>query len=820
MSAASERLATALADRYHLQRELGQGGMATVYLARDLKHERDVAIKVLKPELGAVLGAERFLKEIRTTANLQHPNLLPLFDSGEADGLLYYVMPFVEGETLRARLDAEQQLSVDETLRLMTLLAGALDYAHARGVVHRDLKPENILLQAGQPVIADFGIALAVAQAGGERITETGLSLGTPHYMSPEQAAGTHTVDARSDQYALGAIAYELLTGEPPHDGATTPIIVARLMTETPRAIRATRPAVAAGVEAAILRALEKAPADRFASCGAFADAMTAGARQGEAALPAPSARRTAVTKAPNRRFVAVAAALVVVAVTVLGIVATRRPEAGADAVPSVSGTNPSEGSTTAAEQSLAVLPFTSVGGDTANAYFAAGIADELSSALTRIPGLRLTGRASAAKVKERGDGAQEIGAALDVGAVLDGSVRRAGDRIRVSAELTSTADGRVLLIETFVRGLEDDFDVQDDITRAIVGALQVRLASGTSVDAAATHGGTTNLAAYDLFLRARQLYRVRNAGLVDAERYLQEAIALDPAYASAHALLASVLLVQPFYLAIRPGDVLGRGRAAAERAVALDDSLALAHVALGLAHLRAAEWPEAERALRRALALDPQVEDAHFRLAETLAQTGRVREALAPLAEATRLDPLYQTPISYTGLALAMLGRVEEARAAMRRALDLDPENLSTNAFYGYVLGYAGATDDAIAHARALVRRTDQPLRVGAAAWMLAYSGQRDEALSLQRRVEALPRGTPGRATGLMYVRVGLQDVAGALDALEEAAAEEPLIVLATLLNNLPWDPLRAEPRFAAVLRRLNLDVARLTRPDGGRSM
>ncbi|MBK8249849.1 MAG: serine/threonine protein kinase [Gemmatimonadetes bacterium] len=289
----TSRLAAALTDRYRIERELGQGGMATVYLAEDLKHQRRVAIKVLKPELGAVLGAERFLSEIRTTASLQHPHLLPLFDSGEADGLLYYVMPFVEGETLRARMLAQPQLPVDETVRLITSIASALDFAHARGIVHRDLKPENILLQAGQPVIADFGIALAVAQAGAERMTQTGLSLGTPHYMSPEQAAGMQGVDARADQYALGVIAYELLSGEPPHTGPTVQAIIARLMTEAPRSIRTTRPAVPAGVEAAILRALEKAPADRFSSCGAFADALAGAAMDSNVAARAVSVPAT-----------------------------------------------------------------------------------------------------------------------------------------------------------------------------------------------------------------------------------------------------------------------------------------------------------------------------------------------------------------------------------------------------------------------------------------------------------------------------------------------------------------------------------------------
>ena len=287
-----ERLSASLADRYTIERELGAGGMATVYLAHDIKHDRQVAVKVVKPELGAVLGAERFLSEIKVTANLHHPNLLPLFDSGAADGLLYYVMPYVEGETLRARLDREQQLPVDETIRLTTLLAAALDYAHARNVIHRDLKPENILLQAGQPMIADFGIALAVAHAGGTRVTATGLSLGTPYYMSPEQATGDRVIDARSDQYALGAVTYEMLTGEPPHTGANAQAIIARVLTETPRSVRSTRPAVTPAMDLAIHRALARPPADRFASCGDFSRALGLGATAAMTSVPDAAARR------------------------------------------------------------------------------------------------------------------------------------------------------------------------------------------------------------------------------------------------------------------------------------------------------------------------------------------------------------------------------------------------------------------------------------------------------------------------------------------------------------------------------------------------
>jgi len=282
MTPAASRLAAALSDHYRVERELGQGGMATVYLALDLKHDRKVAIKVLHPELSAVIGGERFLAEIKTTASLQHPHILGLIDSGEADGLLYYVMPFVGGESLRARLTREKQLPVEEALRLTREVASALDYAHRQGVVHRDIKPENILLQEGQALVADFGIALAVQQAGGSRMTQTGMSLGTPAYMSPEQAMGEREIGARSDVYALGAMAYEMLAGEPPFTGPNSQAIVAKVLTEAPPTLRTRRPLVTAAAEAAVLTALQKLPADRWGSAREFADALTRGGDGGE----------------------------------------------------------------------------------------------------------------------------------------------------------------------------------------------------------------------------------------------------------------------------------------------------------------------------------------------------------------------------------------------------------------------------------------------------------------------------------------------------------------------------------------------------------
>jgi Tol biopolymer transport system component/tRNA A-37 threonylcarbamoyl transferase component Bud32 len=321
---ALSRLTHALADRYALDRELGEGGMATVYLADDLKHRRKVAIKVLRPELAAVIGAERFLKEIETTASLQHPHILPLLDSGETDGFLYYVMPFVAGESLRDRLTRDKQLPVEEAVRIAKEVAGALDYAHRHNVIHRDIKPENILLHDGSALVADFGIALAASKAGSTRMTETGMSLGTPHYMSPEQAMGEREISARSDVYALGCITYEMLTGDPPFTGSTAQAIVARVLTETPRSLTTQRRTIPPHIEGAVLTALEKLPADRFESAREFAEALDgrgAGRPGGTIARPAPA---SAVP--PHRLTAAMSIALLATALALWGWL---RPRAG-----------------------------------------------------------------------------------------------------------------------------------------------------------------------------------------------------------------------------------------------------------------------------------------------------------------------------------------------------------------------------------------------------------------------------------------------------------------------------------------------------------
>lgn len=473
-----------------------------------------------------------------------------------------------------------------------------------------------------------------------------------------------------------------------------------------------------------------------------------------------------------------------------------------------------------AEERSLAVLPFTSVGGDTANAYFAAGIADELTSALMQIPGLRLAGRASAARLKEQGGGAQEIGEALNVTTVLDGSVRRSGDRIRVSAELTSAGDERVIWSQTYERALADVFAVQDEITKEIVAALQLRLVSAGRSGGMGARGGTTNLEAYDLYLRARPLYQNRGSGLLEAERYLVEAVSRDPGYARAHAMLASTLLAQPYFVSVSARDVAERGRAAAMRAIALDDSLADGHQALAHAHTEANEWAAARSEYERAIALDPQFVEARYRMGELLYRMGLPRESLVYLEAANRLDPLYTQNNAYRSLTLAMIGRVEEAITVAQRALALDPEHIQANQWYAHVLELAGRWPEAAAQARRLLALPDVTLaRIGAAAGILGRAGARDEARALLRRIEALPAGTQERELAILNARLGLGDLEGAMTAMETVVQADPQRVVAYGLHSLAYDPLRSNPRFAAVLRQFNLDVARLTSPDGGRS-
>jgi eukaryotic-like serine/threonine-protein kinase len=638
-----DRLQIAVGANYRIQRELGAGGMATVYLARDLKHDRDVAIKVLKPELGAVLGADRFLSEIKVTANLRHPNLLPLFDSGEADGLLYYVMPYIEGQTLRERLTAERQLPISEVVRLVGLLAGALDYAHAAKVVHRDLKPENILLQAGQPVIADFGIALAVAQAGGERITQTGLSLGTPLYMSPEQASGDRGVDARTDQYALAAMTYEMITGEPPHNGATAQVIISRLMTEKPRSTRNARPSVPPSTDAAVLRALSKSPADRFPNCSDFARALSTEDQQ-------------ASTRSRGLFWSLAAAALVVV---VAVLVFTRRG-------------GPARAVDPTGRTSVAVLPFEDLSPDRKSEYFGDGIAETLISALGRVAGLDVAARTSAFSFRGKNVDVRQIGSTLGVTTVLEGSVQRAGDKLRITAQLVKAADGVSLWSETFDRSATDIFAVQDEVAQAVITALKGKvLASSARGPSTATHDPQ----AYDLYLQGRFYQGKRTTAEVRrAIGLFEQAIARDSLFAQAWTGLADAYVVQAYYSNVPAIATLKLARQAVDRALAIDPQLGEAQITRAYLLHNDWNWPAADSAFQRAFALVPGYAVGHKWYADVLFAEGRDAEADKELARSRELDPLSAGNIANLAGRAWRQGDFTLAERLLSQAFALDP--------------------------------------------------------------------------------------------------------------------------------------------------
>ena len=794
-----EQLTLALAGRYRIERELGGGGMSRVFLATETAFNRSVVVKVVAQDLLEGLSAERFAREVQLVAQMQQANIVPLLSAGDADGLPFYVMPFVDGRSLRERLQRDGTLPIVEAVHVLHDVAKALAHAHAHGIVHRDIKPENILLSGGAAMVIDFGIAKALTasrthEGAGTALTQAGSSMGTPAYMAPEQAIGGD-VDHRADLYAWGVIAYELLSGAHPFARHLAPQqLIAAHVAEVPAPLDRVAASVPPSLAALVMQCLAKDPPQRPASATDVLRALDAAV----VSVVARPSLRSALSR--RQRAVALAVAGTVVAVTFGTCIALRVSR------------SPTPGKTM-----IAVLPFGSIGGDTANAYFAEGIADELGTALARLPGVELAGRVSAAKYKRDGASAQEIGRALNVIAVLDGTVRRDADHIRVSTELASGTDGRVLWKETYDRQLRDVFAVQDDITRAIVAALQVRLgAGGTAAGSART--GTPDVAAYDLYLRGLQSYRQRGAGLPDAERYLEQAIARDSGFARAHATLALVLLIQPYYLDARMRDVLPRARAAALRAVALDSGLAEAYQALGHAHQESFEWVAAERDLQRALSLSPSLGDAAYRLGFTLLTQGRVSDAATEFEHATTVDPLHAVARAYLGLALVLAGHVDAGVAEGRRAVEMRTSTEVANSTLSLTLMAAGRRDEALAHARQMLPLTTDVRRLCIYAAALSFAGDRVGAQSIIRRIEATPRSMPRVASGLAFGYLALGDTARALAAIEQAAAGDGDLLLSAPPVLPLYDPVRGSARFAAVLRRFNLDVVRLTSPSGGR--
>src|SRR5437763_5253683 len=577
-----------LADRYTIERELGRGGMATVYLAQDRKHHRQVAIKVLKPELAAALGPERFLREIDTAARLNHPHILPLHDSGEAEELLFYVMPYVEGESLRDRLSREKQLPLGDALQIAREVADALSYAHSHDVVHRDIKPENILFEAGHAVVTDFGIARAITAAGGEKLTGTGIAVGTPAYMSPEQAAASARVDERSDIYSLGCVLYEMLAGEPPFTGPSAESIVRQHLAAAPPQVSAMRAAVPPAIEQAIERALVKTPADRFATAAEFVEALAA---------PAPRVRAAGRRTSRLAAGAGLAATLLAAAA---GLFVLSRPH-GTPALAGGTG------------RSIAVLPFVNVSGAPQEEYLSDGISEELINALSKLPRLQVVARPSSFAFKGKNEDVRQIGQALQVATVLGGSVRRDANRLRVTAQLTDARNGYNLWSETYDREMGDVFAVEDEISHAIMRALQVHLVSGDSLTL--FRRPTHDVEAYELYLKGRYFYNKRGFGPVQqALAYFQQALAHDSTYALVYAGIADAYFTLTGWSYLLPREGMPKARAAALKALALEPTLAEAHASLGdQLCFYDWDWPAAEREFRRAIELNAALANAHY---------------------------------------------------------------------------------------------------------------------------------------------------------------------------------------------------------------
>jgi len=655
-----ERLKTALADRYAVQEEIGAGGMATVYLAEDLKLHRKVAVKVLRPELAAALGPERFLREIEIAANLHHPHILALHDSGEADGFLYYVMPYVEGESLRDRLNREKQLPLDDALQFAREVADALSYAHSHDVVHRDIKPENILLEAGHAVIADFGIARAVTAAGGDHLTETGVSIGTPHYMSPEQCEGASDIDGRTDIYALGSVLYELLAGEPPYTGPTAQAIIAKRLSEPVPHVSTLRETVPPTVEAAITKALAKAPADRYATAGQLAEAL-------DRRVVASSATATVTGATARNRWYAIGAAAMV---AVLGVwLGIRTLGSGA-------------GDASSELPRIVVLPLENLSSSEED-FFADGMTEEITSRLAGISGLLVISRQTAVQYKGSTKTAQEIAEELDVAYVLEGTVRTdrsldGGGQVRITPQLIRASDDTHLWSEIYTADLVpgEIFSIQTQIAERITESMDIVLLEPERRRLAARP--TDNQEAYDYFLRGND-YRRRSGEEQNTQiaiQMYQKAVELDPDFALGYARLSIVHSRMWWFFYDRTQERLAMAKEAVDKALRLDPDLPEAHVALGRYHY----WGhlEYDRALAEfAIAQKSQPNNGglFYGIGSVQRRQGKMREALPNFIKLAELNPRSGVAAYEVAGTYFLLNKPVEAARHFDRAIFLSPD-------------------------------------------------------------------------------------------------------------------------------------------------
>ena len=817
----ADALRAGLADRYHIEREVGAGGMAVVYLARDLQRDRDVALKVLRSEVGIAAGAERFDREIRFAARLVHPNILPLLDSGrvpasaDGDGRLWYTMPFVEGESLRDRLKREKQLPLDEAVRLTTEIADALGHAHAQGILHRDIKPENILLAAGHALVADFGIARALGETS-QRITGTGFTLGTPGYMSPEQSSGERDLDARSDLYALASVTYEMLAGEPPFTGPSVQAVIARRLSQPPPSVRVIRPGIPEGVDAALRRALAVVPADRFASTTEFARALSTASAGTSVATRGPRA---------HSRWPMVVGGAALLAAAFLAMRLWRQLQPPAALTPNADG----------GAIRLAVLPFRFIGPDTADRYLAEGITEEVTSALANLGGLRVIDRASVAQYATGAKTLRAMRAALSVDAVIDGVLQKAGDIIRVRVKLVDPATEDSRWSQSWDHTARDVFRVQSEVATKVVGVLRIQLAERES--RSLSRPPTTNPEAYDAYLRARARLR---AGGGDVRRVLSDsiifdltrAVRLDSTFATAWGQLAAELVGSVFLFDADPSR-LDEADRAIRTSLSLDSTVAMAWKAshdLKWNAVRGWHFAESLVDVRHALAVQPSLVAAHNALGSLYFHYGFTKEARAALDASLSLDPRdgCDDPTNCTGFSRPRIARVLWYEQKFDSALTVY-ENLP---FVGgwvwekaVVLNAVGRPADGLAVLDSVPVVGDQESSDRAAARALLYAAQGREKESLASLEASIARhGSRSHfhhaqfSIACAYARLGRK--ADAVEWLRRTAENGmpnyPLFRNDPNLRGLQGDP--GYERFMATLERQFVAYGRLVHPDHAR--
>ncbi|MGH7586901.1 MAG: protein kinase domain-containing protein [Gemmatimonadales bacterium] len=671
-----EQLRASLGDRYEVEREVGEGGMATVFLATDRRHGRRVAIKTLKAELAASIGADRFLREIRLAANLQHPHVLALYDSGEANGILYYVMPFIEGESLRNRLDREQQLPLYDAVRIAREAAEALAYAHEQGVVHRDIKPENILLQNGHALVADFGIARAL-DAAGEKLTQTGMAVGTPHYMSPEQALGSDHTDGRSDVYSLGCVLYELLAGQPPFDGPNTRAIIARHAMEQVPSIQVVRQSVPDELEEAVLHALEKTPADRFQKMSEFAELLadlepTLATRR-TTAPRIPATRRSSSTRVAVKRTTPVAVlgekwgtgvrlwslSAALLAALAVGAFAVWRSltAGGAAASPGGSGLDP---------RRIAVMYFQQRGGSDSLEYLADGLTEALIRELSQVKTLQVISGNGVAPFKESNAAPDSIGRALRVGTILQGAVAQSGNRLRVNVSLIDAGTGAELGSTTIEHPREEIFAMQDDLAKEVATFLRRQL--GEEIQLRETRAGTSSPAAWDALQQAERVRKEADALLVagdtaGAGRYLARADSMlgaaegiDPRW--------NTPATQRAWLAYRQSELAGYDEALNDKWTRIGLEHADRALTLQPGDPEALEIRGTLRYWRWLMSLEPD----QARAAQLL------KDAEADLRGAVTANPTAAWAWTVLSFLLSSEGQTAEGKLAAQRSYEADP--------------------------------------------------------------------------------------------------------------------------------------------------